>query len=125
VQADASGSVDQLHVYVDSRSTSGMLVAGLYTDDAGHPGTLLAQQAVADPAGGEWNTVSLPDQTITAGKRYWLAVLGPGGTPAFRDRGDGGCSSETSASSSLAALPSTWQPGQDWDTCSISAYASR
>jgi hypothetical protein len=123
VTADGSGTVDRLHVYVDDSSSATRLVAGVYADDGGHPGRLLAQQAVSAPGGG-WTTMSLPDVSVADGARYWLAVLGPGGTLAFRDRIGGGCSSETSASSSLGTLPATWDGGQDWNTCLVSAYAS-
>jgi hypothetical protein len=123
VTADGSGTVDELHVYVDGRSSAARLVAGVYADAGGHPGRLLAQQDVSAPAAG-WTAMSLPGVTVAHGTRYWLAVLGPGGTLAFRDRIGGGCNSETSASSSLSALPATWDGGQDWNTCLVSAYAS-
>ena len=39
--ASGTGSVDVLHVFVDPASEASTLVAGVYTDNEGHPGALL------------------------------------------------------------------------------------
>jgi hypothetical protein len=66
---------------------------------------------------GSWNYVDLPSMPVTAGQRYWIAVLGTsgGGTVSFRDRRIGGLA-ETSAQHKLTALPAStgktcYQPG--------------
>jgi hypothetical protein len=68
----------------------------------------------------------IPAATITAGQKYWLALLGTGGTLRFRD-GTGSsstCRSEGSSSGSLTTLPTTWQTGATWAYCNPSAYAT-
>lgn len=123
--ATATGTVGSLSVYVDPSSTATTLVAGLYSDDAGQPGTLLSQGSISPPAPGTWNTVVLPATSVTSGTAYWIGVLSPSGsgTFAFRDT-SGGAVSENSSQSSLAALPSTWSAGPKWNDSPISAYAT-
>jgi hypothetical protein len=84
--ASASGTVTSLSVYVDSSSGGTSMVAGLYRDNGGTPGGLLAQGQLTHPAAG-WNTVTVPAVNVTGGGVYWIAVLGPAGsgTLAFRD----------------------------------------
>jgi len=60
------------------------------------------------PVRGAWNQVQVPPASLAAGTRYWIAILGPGGALAFRDRccsvaSDG--PTETSAQTDLAVLP--------------------
>src|SRR5262245_11907660 len=71
--ASASGSIASISVYVDSGSTASKLVAGLYNDAAGKPGTLLTQGTLNAPVAGAWNTVTAPSAQITAGANYWFA----------------------------------------------------
>jgi O-glycosyl hydrolase len=123
-EANSSGSINYLHVYVDASTSAQELVAGVYTDESGHPGRLLAQHVITAPEVGAWSTAMLAPTPVSGGERYWLAVLGRGGMLAFRDHSGGGCSSETSASSSLTTLPSSWDTGTGWSSCLISAYAS-
>jgi hypothetical protein len=60
--------------------------------------------------------------TITNATTYWVAILGPagGGVAKFRDRAGGG--SESSAATSLTALPSTWVTGKKYTDGPMSAY---
>ena len=111
-QAAVTGWVTGLSVYVDTGSTGTTLVAGLYTDENGHPSTLLAQGTLSSPGSGGWEMVSLPPVSITAGSKYWVAILSPSGMLTFRDSGTwvGGLS-ETSSQSTLSELPSTWTTG--------------
>jgi hypothetical protein len=122
--ANASGPLLGLRVYLDDVSVATTLVAGIYADAGGHPGSRIAQGTVRSPQRGAWSTVPLSDASISAGSRYWVAVLGSDGMLAFRDRSDGSCSSETSASSSLTSLPSVWASGDRWSTCQLSAYGT-
>ena len=55
--ATTSGTLGSLAIYVDSGNTATRLVAGLYTDAANKPGTLLAQGAINSPTSGAWNQV--------------------------------------------------------------------
>ena len=124
-QAAVTGWVTGLSVYVDTGSTATKLVAGLYTDKNGHPGTLLAQGTLGSPGSGGWKMVSLPPVSITAGSKYWVAILSPSGMLTFRDSGTwvGGLS-ETSSQSTLTKLPSTWTTGTYESEGPLSAYGA-
>jgi hypothetical protein len=123
--APAPGTMTVLNVYVDSSSSAKTLVAGLYSDSGGHAGTLLAQGSLSSPAPGTWNTVSIPTTTVSSGVTYWIALLGTGGTLAFRDHCcGGGTPSESSVQSNLNSLPGAWSPGHRWSDGSVSAYGS-
>src|SRR5262249_22773415 len=84
--AAATGTLTRLSVFVDQSSTATALVAGPYTSSGGHPATLLTQETLDAPAGGAWNTITVPAVPVTAGTTYWIAILGPSGALAFRDR---------------------------------------
>lgn len=124
--ASGTGTVNALFVYVDTGSTATTLVAGLYTDNGGHPGTLLAQGSLNGPAAGNWNAVSIPSTSLTSGSIYWLALLGASGSGqlAFRDSCCGsGTASETSSQSNLSALPGAWSTGTRYADGPVSFYA--
>ncbi|HZS24751.1 MAG TPA: Ig-like domain-containing protein [Gaiellaceae bacterium] len=122
--AAASGTIADLFVYVDGTAPA-KLVAGVYSDSSGHPGTLLAQGTLTAPKGTAWNDVPLAASTgIAAGTKYWLTVLSPSGsgTIHFRDRKGSGAS-ETSSATTLATLPTTWKTGGRYTDDFLSAYA--
>jgi len=122
--ATADGSARTISVYDDAGSSATGLIAGLYSDAGGHPGSLLASGTNSSPNAGQWNDVTVDSTpSISSGRTYWLAVLGTGGQLNFRDAapGDGGCS-ETSSQSDLTGLPQSWSTGSTWNTCSIAAY---
>jgi hypothetical protein len=121
--APATGTVDSISIYLDASSTGETLTAGLYADQDGHPGSLLAYGNATAKAGA-WNAITLPAPTVTAGDHYWIALLGTGsGRIAFRDDPGGGCRSETTPSSmSLDSLPSAWSTGNEFGDCPVSAY---
>jgi hypothetical protein len=124
--ATASGQLGAVSVYVATGSAATTLVAGVYADSGGHPGTLLAQGTLASPASGAWNTVALgATPAIAAGGTYWIAILSPSGrgTLAFRDVTGGGAS-ETSASATLGTLPSSWVTGAVYRDGPLSAYGT-
>jgi outer membrane protein assembly factor BamB len=123
--ASASGTVTSLSVYIDTSSKATSLVAGLYTDNGGSPGTLLAQGQLSHPVAG-WNTVQLPSVNVTGGNVYWIAVLGPSGSGAiaFVDSGSNAIRSEESSQTNLTTLPTTWKTGKVWSSSPVSAYAS-
>jgi len=122
--ANTTGSVGTIALYLDPTSGSGPVYVGLYADNGNdHPGTLLGQGTTASPVAGSWNQISISPSNITAGVRYWIAVLGKQATsPYFRDRQTTACHSETTPSSTLTSLPATWTTGTVWNTCYISAY---
>lgn len=123
--ASASGMVTKLSIYVDGTSTAKKLVAGIYTDNGGYPGTLLAQGTLSAPAADKWNDIGLKPQSVTSGGAYWIAILGRNGVLRFRDgRSSTGELSETSAQTSLTTLPSTWVTGSVHNQGPVSAYGS-
>ncbi|HRD67655.1 MAG TPA: PKD domain-containing protein [Candidatus Competibacter sp.] len=106
-QADKTGRVASLSVYVASGSTA--LVAGLYTNNNGRPGSLLGQGTLSAPKAGSWNTVDLPATAVAAGTTYWIAILSPGGSLQVSDQvGGGKHTSETSPYYTSSTLPSAW-----------------
>lgn len=123
--AGTSGNVDKLFVYIDGNNTATQVIVGLYAntrDD--NPANLLAQGTISNPAKGAWNSVSVPPAGVTAGTKYWIAVLGPtgAGTVQFRDSATGG-KAQTSAQTNLSLLPATWSPGGSYNNSPLSAYA--
>jgi hypothetical protein len=127
VTTASTGSVTQLRVFVDAGSTATSLVAALYSNNAGHPGTLMVSGNLAAPVAGAFNTVTVtgPTPGVTAGQTYWIAILGPAGTLRFRDQGAVGAgSSEASASATLAGMPATWASGASFTDGNLSAWAA-
>lgn len=120
--ASASGTLDTLAVYVDSSTTATSLSLGLYADSAGRPGALLTGASTTTVTSSAWNVLSVPPVAVTAGTRYWIALLSTGGTLRFRN--GSGCTSVNNSQRNLSALPATWSSGSTWPTCPISAYGS-
>ncbi len=123
--ANSTGSVGIISLYLDPTSGTGPVSVGLYADSGSdHPGTLLGQGSTSSPVAGNWNQIPItPSGSITAGTRYWIAVLGTQATsPYFHDRQTTVCHSETTPQTNLTTLPATWSTGTIWNTCYISAY---
>jgi hypothetical protein len=124
----ASGSVNTLNVFVDSASTATKLVAGVYSDYGGHPGSLLGSGTLNSPTPGAWNAITLASPvSVTSGTTYWIAILGPSGagTLRFRDHCCGGGSpSETSKQTALSTLPATWATGVRYNDGALGAYGT-
>src|SRR5271163_3710716 len=121
--ANASGTVTAINLYLDSTNLAPNVYVGLYADSSGNPGTLLGQGNTTHPVAGTWNQITISSAAITAGKPYWIAVLGPSsGAIKFRDRASGPCHSQTTASTTLTSLPTSWVTGTVYPTCPLSAY---
>ncbi|MDT8282132.1 MAG: LamG-like jellyroll fold domain-containing protein [Gammaproteobacteria bacterium] len=110
---EKSGSVSEVKVYLDAGSTTATkLIAGIYTDNNVHPGTLIAQGTLDTLKPGAWNRVTIPTAAVTAGKPYWLAILGPDGQVGFLDQVGSGTSvmerSSNRRNRALTSLPDTW-----------------
>ncbi|MGN6869362.1 MAG: hypothetical protein ACTHMY_13265 [Solirubrobacteraceae bacterium] len=119
-----SGAAASMNVYVDSPSKATNLIAGIYSSRSGHPYTLLAYGQDPAPTAGQWNQVSLTSPTtLTAGQKYWIAILGTGGTLNFRDSAKGNCS-QNNYQTNLNALPASFWGGTGYSACSLSAYAT-
>jgi hypothetical protein len=124
--AIASGTITRLSIYIDSSSTATQVVLGLYSNTGtNNPGNLLTQGTLANPAKGAWNSVVVPSAGVTAGAKYWIAVLTPvgAGTVQFRDV-PSGSPAQASAQGNLTTLPSTWATGQNYVNSPMSAYGA-
>jgi hypothetical protein len=124
--AGLTGTVGYLFVYLDGASTATELVAGLYSDAAGKPGTLLTSGRLASPQAGAFNKIVVPNAPVTAGNTYWIAVLGPAGKAGsvrFRMTLGGG-RAETSAQSTLTDLPGSWSTGATYSDGPLAAYGA-
>ena len=111
-------------VYVDADSTATGLNVIIYGDASGYPSTGLPGGKLTALQPGAWNLVPIYVQPLTAGKPYWIGILGTGGTLNLRGQlGTGTGLMETSASSTQTALPRTWQTGDNSSTYgAVSAY---
>ncbi len=104
-----------------NRATS--LIAGIYSNRNGNPGSLLTSGTLSSITAGAWNVVPVTSATVTSGP-YWIGLLGRGGVLYFRDRSGGPCRSQNSSQSSTTSLSSTWPAGgPTWTSCPVSAYA--
>jgi hypothetical protein len=126
VVASASGTISSIDFFVDAVSSATSIRVGMYSDNGGHPGTLLTAGSTATPLAGLWNRVDVQSADVVAGHVYWIAVLAPigAGTLQFRDHGPGGQPTETNADRSLGSLPSAWQTGTSYGDGLLSAYAT-
>jgi hypothetical protein len=120
-----SGSVSSIHVFVDSRNRAKSLIAGLYSNANGHPGSLLTVGALNHPKAGAWNALRVTSASVRSGHTYWLAVLGRGGRLYFRASRNGRCSAAKARQPRIHSLRSSWTGRPDHSLCRISAYATR
>jgi hypothetical protein len=121
-----TGTVRKVTVYVAAGSAATTLVAGVYSDSGGHPGTLLARGSLGSPVAAAWNDVSVSTTAVTSGTRYWIALLSANGSGVlrFRDRCCTVGGAETSQQTALADLPATWTTGQRYNDAPMSGYGS-
>jgi hypothetical protein len=109
---------------VSSGSTATKLIVGIYSDNANTPGTLLTTGSLSSPTAGAWNAVTVDPVGLASGTRYWLAVLGTGGTLRFRDASSSSYRSASSSQTTLTALPATFTVGTNFTDGNLSAYGS-
>jgi hypothetical protein len=126
LRAHANGQIATLRLYIDAQSTATTVLIGLYTNADRGPGTLLGTGSLAAPHRGAWNSVTLAPSQLIAGHRYWLTILGEGGTLRYRASRRGRCPSDASIRANLRALPIAWSAGRfhRHTHCPISAYAT-
>ncbi len=124
--ATAGGTATQISVYVDAGSAATTISAGLYANNAGHPGALLSQGTRNNPVAAAWNNVQIPAVPVTNGTVYWIAVLSPngGGQLKFRDRQGGAATAEVSSSATLTTLPGSWTSGASYKDGPASLYVA-
>ncbi len=122
LRGSLTGVADVAHLYISARNAAKTVVMGLYSNANGRPGLLLSAGSAPASASGTWTAVSITPIELQAGRTYWLAILGEGGTLRYRDRAWGSCPSETSAQTNLGALPAYWSNGTVYGDCPASAY---
>jgi hypothetical protein len=120
--AAASGTISQVNLYLDALSSATQVLVGIYADEAGHPGALVAQGATSTPTAGAWNEIPLSPVRVAAGTTYWIAILDPFGPGLLRFRDRPGGASETSAADALTNLPASWTTGASYSDGPLSAY---
>ena len=117
-----TGKATSIHVYIGSRNRAKGLRVALYSNTKCRPGSRLMTGSLRRLRARRWNAVAVRNATVRAGRIYWLAVLGRGGTLRFRDRRAKKCTSVTSHERRLRALPVAWTPAHRRNACVISAY---
>ncbi len=124
--ATKNGVITAIRVYIDASSTATEIVTGIYDNNSGRPGKLLGQVKSKVTQDGTWVQIPIPTVKVTAGKTYWIAILGSKGQLKFRDRlGSGTAPLITSAQKSLTNLPNTWTTGSVYpDDGPISLYGA-
>ena len=120
-----TGSVASIHVFIDARNRATRLVAGLYSNAHGDPGSLLTAGVLKHPKAGAWNSLRVSAASVQRGHIYWLAVLGRGGRLYFRAGSTGRCSAARARQTRLRSLRSSWTGRSVRSLCRISAYAAR
>ncbi len=123
--AALTGTARSISVFLDTRNTAKTLVAAVYRDSSGQPSSLLASGSLSSLKAGAWNTVTIPNLSITSGRQYWLALLSKGGPDYFRDTSTANqCRSVTSKQTTLTAAPATWATATHWQSCQPSAFVA-
>jgi hypothetical protein len=118
-----TGVITTAQVYLDASSTATELVAGIYRDNNGHPGTLVAQGNLSTLKSGAWNPIPIPVVSVTAAQPYWIVILGSKGQIRYLDRvGSGNGLMETSTSKTLTSLPSKWMGSEYKTNSTMSVY---
>ena len=118
-----SGTAKSISMYVDSANTTSRLTVGLYADNSGQPGSLLASGSIPSPTAGAWNVVPISPTSVSSG-RYWIAVLGEGGTLYYRDRASGTTCTSAVESQNASTLPASWSTRATYPVCPVSAYVN-
>jgi hypothetical protein len=122
--AASTAPVTSFSVYLDGSFTASHIVAGLYSDNGGTPGTLLGYGSNSSTLqAGAWNSIPISTANIISGSSYWIALLGSSdGNAVYRAAATSTCNSQTSQQTSLSALPSSWTAGPFGPVCPLSAY---
>lgn len=118
----AAGTAHAIVVYLDRRSRGRRLVVGLY-EGRRHPGNRLTFGALSMPRAGAWNVIRVAGTSLSAGRRYWIAVLGQAGTLGLREITGRVCNGQGSYRGLSAGLPTEWRRAPRRQGCRLSAYA--
>jgi len=77
-----SATIESLSFYV--ATTGGQLRLGIYSNNNGNPGTLLAQTAAFTPTTAGWNTQNVQAPVLLPPGTYWLTFLPQSNTMHYR-----------------------------------------
>ena len=80
---DTASDID---LYVNNGTAATKLLAGLYSNAGGKPGSLLSSGSIASPKAAVWNEVPVGQTKVTQGTTYWIALLGTGGQVTYPRR---------------------------------------
>jgi hypothetical protein len=123
-----SGMLTQVKVYLDASTTATQLVAGIYKDDNGHPGDLVAQGKLNTVKPEAWNVVPTAGAAVSAGKPYWIAIMGTNGEVGFLEQvGSGtGAMEKSTGRTMLKEMPKKWvgSKGGHQSNASMSIYGN-
>jgi hypothetical protein len=123
--AAQSGLASVARVYLDAGSSAPVVRVGLYADQNGAPGSILAQGSTSGLVPG-WTSVNFPPVPVLKSTRYWIAVLSPLGSGSLNLRqATSGGSSLSSAQASLAALPQPFAAGLPGARSPLAAYVQQ
>ena len=117
-----SGTASSVCVYIDGHSGARRVVVGIYASSHGHPGGLLSAGSLSSPRAGAWNLVHIASVQVTAGARYWVAMLGKRGSVAVRQRPSASCHGVKMNHHGMSRMPSSWLASSRWAGCKMSAY---
>lgn len=99
------------------------LYLGVYGDNNGAPGGLLARGSTATTGSG-WTTATVSGAGIVSGGKYWLAIMGTGSwAVSYRDAWTPKCKTVITASGKTS-LPGSWPGTASSDTRCLSLYLS-
>ena len=116
-----TATIQSLSFYVSS--PYGKLRLGLYDDNAGSPGALIASTNEFTPISTGWNTQNvISPVSLTAGT-YWLACLPQSGFLAFKVSNDGS-GTRLGVSFNYGPLPATFPSGSSGADVQCSFYAT-
>jgi hypothetical protein len=117
-----SGTARSVCVYIDRHTGARRVVVGIYASSHGHPGALLSEGSASSPRAGAWNLVHIAAVQVTAGGRYWVAMLGEHGGVAVRQRPSTRCHGVKMNHHGMSRMPSSWLASSRWAGCPVSAY---
>jgi hypothetical protein len=127
--ATGTGAAGKVYLDLAAGNAATSVLVGLYADSTGSPGALLATATIAGPVAG-WNNANWSSNpSITAGTKYWIAVLATaGGQVVVVDHPTGG-----TCSPKVNAAPNNWTSlhnpfgatdAQVLSECPLSAYVT-
>jgi hypothetical protein len=97
--ARRSGTATAISLYVRSATRARRVEVAIYSSAHRRPSKLLMAAAARRRTSGRWVRIGVKSVTLKARHRYWLAILGTGGSLGIRVRRGSACSSRVSVRS--------------------------